>query len=1802
MKLFRIIAVTVIVAGLLFRAQPAQAVGEAGTKVGVFVPSGTNAGRPAALIVTAITDNTSVDIIDDGTDGDTDDSHTGLVMNAGQSFITYLNQGTINDDVGGKADGDYFWVKSSKPVLVHNLTLQTDWQHDFVPADNHRMSGTSFYVYTPNFITVNTSGAPEVIDLFAYNDNTDVQILDITLTAKTTSGLTTVKKDSAVTPLYTNSLNAGQDLIEAKSVVWTLTAGHTYHILANKNITVIFGAIGKNRSTSRDGGDYVPGKNGFSTDKTFYFTIPYNIPSERELRLVSYSKPADVTVRGWNTITKAWDKIGTYALPVYGHADLVGNAAGTYNGGASGYYLYEVTADNDISVFEANWMETGSFGTSDMATYISSEDGTGAGNYFLAYMGPPGTDAKGVQASHVVVSANAASNIHLYDPDSYGEYVELYNPTNAAVDLSGWKLTNKAGWTLTIPAGKSIAAKGTFLLEFHEKATDPAANYVYGVDFPKFKIDNGAENLVLANPAGSYTDTLAYTDTGWGLHGVYHSLERKNANLPFTAGNAQDGSVVHGKTTSNLGDYWGTPGVINTTETAGNGSGSVIINEVMSGRLYQTKTMSADSYYIYDVNVTDWTALNNGETPPSYSGNPEKPYIVVESDKPVTVMASNWNDNWMTYATGTIAPDPDVHSSANVYQGPAGSTVTITTYVEDKAVTLNNPTTTIELPSTVQYNNGSFSTPTQIAAVTPSETHNADGTTTISWSHDKPLPPGDVYRFDVSGTIKAGTATDTLVQVVTKISGTDTITNATFASQDSNVVTVGAPGTPVEPTSSNITVLQTAGSDLVINEVNIAPACIEQSIELHNKSTMLIDLTNYELSNENGFIYRFPTGTFITNDGYLVVHLSNGTNNATNLYTTQAFGGALSTSEDQIALYKSSTHSTTTLVDFVQWGTNNTLVDPTQQNLAVSAGQWAVNTMIAAPASGQSIGRDRYGMDSNTAADWTNTGGKDSNHATIGSVNVAIPGADITPPSVVTTLNVTPVLGQQGTVAVNWSNPPEGDLAGVKIIRSFDTYPSRFSDEVPVYSGMAATFSESNLPPGQPVYYTAFAYDDKGNVACPVSTSKGRAIVPQRQYMAYEDLKGSGWVDWDTNDMIFIEDSAVALDLNGVKQISITFNSIARGSWYSHTLNLSMHIAGSSTAKVDRYNASNVLLSSSTSSYNNFVNLVVFDNTTVNQPASSSGDGFTSNTVRGSTRAAGYKTVITITVANSALNPTTTADIPPFDPYIHVTNTGANIHLMQAGSIGNTQTVMNSASPLYGRDIPLGLSFNTLWKWPKEGTAIWDAYAGYASFLTSGGTQNPTWFLSPTASNIWVDNTGSTYFPKLKPDAALLSLQSPPRAVPCSGQFAGCAANWPQPTGSSIFASPLITDVNGDGKQEIVVASQDGVINVLDQDGASIAGWPNTTYNSTIRSTPAVGDIDGDGNNEVVVGGGNYLWAWHADGSQVSGFPQFLDPGYNIFSTPVLAELDNTHAGLEIVVATGGMKVFALTGAGATLPGWPVQMGGQVEEYGNLILNATPAVGDLTGDGIPEIVAGSTDGKIYAWNLDGTLLNHTWPQSTQDWIYASPLIVDLNGDGYRDVVAASGDGRLYAWRGDGFPLPGFPYQVRGAIVASPAVVDIDGDGHLEVIFTTLLGKVYVVRDDGTLQPGWPRDMAATSYSSPVVGDIDGNGDLDVLVGSHSGLVYAWHANGIPVVDWPKVTGDWVVSSPALGDLNGDGLTEVAATSYDGNLYVWDTLGLPTDIPWASFRAGPTHDGLVATSAPINLLPTIHSMYIPGVQN
>ena len=83
---------------LLLTTSKIFATGEPSTYFQIYLsPNNDAVKRDVCLIVTAIYDDTQFEIIDDGADGDTDDSKTG-VLKAGQSYILYIKDNGINDD------------------------------------------------------------------------------------------------------------------------------------------------------------------------------------------------------------------------------------------------------------------------------------------------------------------------------------------------------------------------------------------------------------------------------------------------------------------------------------------------------------------------------------------------------------------------------------------------------------------------------------------------------------------------------------------------------------------------------------------------------------------------------------------------------------------------------------------------------------------------------------------------------------------------------------------------------------------------------------------------------------------------------------------------------------------------------------------------------------------------------------------------------------------------------------------------------------------------------------------------------------------------------------------------------------------------------------------------------------------------------------------------------------------------------------------------------------------------------------------------------------------------------------------------------------------------------------------------------------------------------------------------------------------------------------------------------------------------------------------------------------------------
>ncbi len=419
----------------IFAFTQANATGEPSTYFNIYVPpSNVSMGRDVCLIVTALYDSTTFTITDDGADGDTDDTKTGMLMQ-GQSYVLFIRNNGVNDDAphsgesATKNDGDYFIITSDKLVFASQAT-SSDWQHDWVSSFNKSSKGQKFIVYSNA-----TSSSANDINVFAYEDSTEVVVRKISTVPLLGQGYTNVNLASDQIVLQ-QWLNVGQDLIYSNSGGRNiLQSGCTYMIESNKPVTVQYGALYQNE---RDGGGYVPSSNGSSSGDLFYFAVPYQASNEQEVRIVSWDDGNTVYLERYNAGT--WVSVTTFTgVDRFKPVQWVGATAGqTF----ATVFRVRCTEGKRVSVFEANWLETGSPATSDIATMVSSENGTSSGNDFVVYMPPP-SNQNNMTNPFTGLKLSQSTHAYVYASDS--TVVTVTDCYTAGVDLNR---------TYTIPAGR----------------------------------------------------------------------------------------------------------------------------------------------------------------------------------------------------------------------------------------------------------------------------------------------------------------------------------------------------------------------------------------------------------------------------------------------------------------------------------------------------------------------------------------------------------------------------------------------------------------------------------------------------------------------------------------------------------------------------------------------------------------------------------------------------------------------------------------------------------------------------------------------------------------------------------------------------------------------------------------------------------------------------------------------------------------------------------------------------------------------------------------------------------------------------------------------------------------------------------------------------------------------------------------------------------------------------------------------------------------------------------------------------
>jgi hypothetical protein len=217
-----------------------------------------------------------------------------------------------------------------------------------------------------------------------------------------------------------------------------------------------------------------------------------------------------------------------------------------------------------------------------------------------------------------------------------------------------------------------------------------------------------------------------------------------------------------------------------------------------------------------------------------------------------------------------------------------------------------------------------------------------------------------------------------------------------------------------------------------------------------------------------------------------------------------------------------------------------------------------------------------------------------------------------------------------------------------------------------------------------------------------------------------------------------------------------------------------------------------------------------------------------------------------------------------------------------------------------------------------------------------------------------------------------------------------------------------MADIDTDGMDELIVASQGSRVYVFNHDGSISANWP-FVLSSAVAGSPAVGDVDNSGDLEIVVNESNgAFWILNPDASvQTSRF--YSNNPWNPFfnSSPALGNVTGDTK-LEVFVTRGNGNLYGLQSNGNPLPGWPKQYSATT------YTESSPIIADIDGNGTPDIILGDETQFMRAWDASGAVIVG-FPLANQDAMRAVPTAADVDQDGKVNLVAAGWDKGVYVW-------------------------------------------------------------------------------------------------------------------------------------------------------------------------------------------
>ncbi|MBT6831818.1 hypothetical protein HOA64_02045, partial [bacterium] len=362
---------------------------------------------------------------------------------------------------------------------------------------------------------------------------------------------------------------------------------------------------------------------------------------------------------------------------------------------------------------------------------------------------------------------------------------------------------------------------------------------------------------------------------------------------------------------------------------------------------------------------------------------------------------------------------------------------------------------------------------------------------------------------------------------------------------------------------------------------------------------------------------------------------------------------------------------------------------------------------------------------------------------------------------------------------------------------------------------------------------------------------------------------------------------------------------------------------------------------------------------------------------------------------------------------------------------------------------------------------------------------------------------------------------------------------------SQVFIYPE-TDLDGDGKMEIVAVDHDYGVEIIKWDGDSYEtvfrqAWDMGTYPAI-----AIADTDGNGIPNLIVSyySNGYMYSFEYNSGSgeyentLGGSTRILDSGGNPYNVTV-GDLDGD--GLVEIIDPGYSAdrsyVYGWTGSAyaqeSTLdvvdPSYwnsSTDFTSYARQIDNEMMAAT---GDIDGDGMLEFISAryqSSGRDIWQYGGNNTYEHQEYDGSYYNYWGAAMLDVDM--DGLPEFVSSdSGDGPVIfeydeltgAWTRTLTSDIGHNYQSVGGLA------DWDGDGYDEFVVGDNGGRAHVFQYNpttGAYEREWYSRDEGSNGQIAAFGDVDGDGTIEVLY-PNGGSIDVYNSSSGPTNAAPEMT-------------------------------------------------------------------------------